>query len=75
MEECQKAVKKETMVALFLLGVNKVKYGGLKSALTQNMSTGMNQYPRTTEEALNILNTYSQMMRYNSKPQKMIMHK
>ena len=29
-EECEKAVRKETMVALLLHGADKVRYGGLK---------------------------------------------
>ena len=70
-EECEKAVKMETMMALLLHGVNKVRYGGLKSTLAQNMAIGRNLYPRTTKEMLNIINTYSQMMRYKKegKPQ------
>ena len=60
-EQCEKAVKKETMAALLLHGADKVRYGGLKSTLAQNMSMKMNQYPWTTEETLNIFNTYSQI--------------
>ena len=41
-EECEKAVKKETMAALLLHGADKVRCGGLKSTLSQNMSMGMN---------------------------------
>ena len=66
-EQCEKAFKKETMTAILLHGANKVRYGKPKSTLAQNISMGMNQYPWTTEETLNILNTYSQTMRFKKK--------
>ena len=65
--ECEKAVKKETMTALFIHGADKIGYGGLKRNLAQNMSMGSNQYPRSMEEALNILNTYSKTTRHQKK--------
>ena len=51
----------------FLHGADKTCHSGLKSTLAQNMSMGSNQYPRTTEEALNILNTYSQTTKHQHK--------
>ena len=32
-EECERAIKKETMATLLLHGADKVRYGGLKSTL------------------------------------------
>ena len=42
--------KKEITAALFLHGADKVRYGGLKGTLAQNMSMGMNQYPKMTKD-------------------------
>ena len=44
-EQCIIVVKKETMAAQPLHGVDKIRYRGLKSTLAQNMSMGTNQYP------------------------------
>ena len=41
---CQEIIKKEVMAAIFLQGVDKECYDGLKNALAQNMSMGNNQY-------------------------------
>ena len=54
-------------MALFLNGSEKAQYGGLKSLLAQNMSMVRNQYPRTAEEALNTLNTYSHTTTHKQK--------
>ena len=51
-------------MAIFLHEADETWYSGLKSILAQNMSKGSNQYPQTTEEALNILNIYSKTMKY-----------
>ena len=55
------------MAALFIHGADKIRYGCQKSTLAQNMLMGSNQYPRSMEGALNILNTYSQTTRYQKK--------
>ena len=65
--ECENAVKREMMEALFIHKADKIRNGGLKSTLAHNMSMGSNQYPGSMEEALNILNTYSQITRYQKK--------
>ena len=63
----QEIVKKEVMAVIFLNGADKVHYGSLTRTLAQNMSMGINQYPRSTKDALNILNTYSQITKYEYK--------
>ena len=54
----EEVVKKEVMAALLLSGADILRYGGLKSTLAQHLSMGINQYPRTVDETLNIINTY-----------------
>ena len=44
------------MAAPLLYGADKFRYDGLKSTLAQHMSTGTNQYTRSLEEMMNILN-------------------
>ena len=55
------------MTALFIHGADEFRYGDLKSTLAQNMLMCSNQYPWSTEEALNILNIYNQTTRYQKK--------
>ena len=62
----EEVVKKEVMAALLLSGADKLRYGGLNSTLAQYLSMGMNQYPCTVDETLNILNAYHKTTKGNS---------
>ena len=61
----EEVVKKEVTASLLLSGAEKLRYGGLKSTLTQHLSMGMNQYLCTVDETLNILNSYHKTTKGN----------
>ena len=65
-EDCEQKVKKEVMSAPMLHGADKIWYQGFKKTLSQNYLIGTNNYTKTRDEVVNILNTYNK----NAKPRR-----
>ena len=64
-EEIKKAkeyVLKRGSVTLLLIGADQGCYESLKNQLQQNMAMGTNNYHKSVDETMNILNTFAKTM-------------
>ena len=55
---------------LLLIGADQGQNGSLKNQLQQNMSIGTNNYPKSVDIMMNILNTFARTSKSNSNTRK-----
>ena len=53
--------KKRGSATLLLIGTDRNRYAGMKNQMQQNMAMGTNNYPKSVDETMNILNTFAKM--------------
>ena len=46
---------------MLLTVADQVHYGAMKNEMQQNMAMGTNNYPKSVDETMNILNTFEKM--------------
>ena len=64
-KEARDYVLKRGSATLLLTGAEHGRYGSMKDQMQQNMAMGTNNYPKSIDETVNILNTYSRMNKNN----------
>ena len=50
---------KRGLATLLLIGTERNRYGVMKNQMQQNMAMDTNNYPKTVDEMMNILNTFA----------------
>ena len=67
-DELKKAkdyVFKRGSATLLLIGADQGHYGPMKTQMKQNMVMGTNNYPKSVDETMNILNTFTKTTKMN----------
>ena len=70
LKKAKEYVLKTGSATLLLIGADQGQYGSLKNQLQQNMSMGTNNYTKSVDEAMNILNTFAKASKSNGNPRK-----
>ena len=58
-EKAKEYVMKRGLAILLLIGADRNRYGAMKNKMQQNMAMGTNNYPKSVDETMNILNTFA----------------
>ena len=61
---------KRGSATLLLIGADRGWYGSLKNQLQQNMGMGTNNYPKSVDKSMNILNNFTKTSKSNGNPRK-----
>ena len=72
-DEVKKAkeyMMKRGSATLLLIGEDQGRYGSLKNQLQQNMAMGTNNYLKSVDETMNILNTFTKISKSNGNTRK-----
>ena len=72
-DEIKKAkeyVLKRGSVTMLLIGADRGRYGSLKNQLQLNISMGTDNYPKSVDETMNILNTFAKISKSNGNQRK-----
>ena len=58
-EKAKEYVMKRGSAMSLLIGADRNRYGAMKNKMQQNMAMGTNNYPKSVDETMNILNTFA----------------
>ena len=64
-KEAKEYVLKRGLATILFIGADHGRYGAMKNQMQQNMAMGTNNYPKSIDETMNILNTFTKTNKNN----------
>ena len=58
LKEAREYMLKRGLATVLMIGADHGRYGTMKNQMQQNMAMGTNNYPKSIDEIMNILNTF-----------------